>query len=195
MHRVHRRSGGYCARMASVYRPPWRIDIDVREGVAAPLTHAALARVAAGALEAAGAPEPASLGLILSDDAELGALNERHMGHEGPTDVLSFPLLPPESFRPHEGQRNRAAEVDPNSLPRPPRSRLHLGDIVVSVERAIEQARTARGGHTGDVRWEPSDEMRLLVIHGVLHVCGWDHAEPDEERAMRQLERQLLSSG
>jgi rRNA maturation RNase YbeY len=62
----------------------------------------------------------------------------------------------------------------------------------VSVERAIEQALEGRGGHTGTVLWSPADELRLLVIHGTLHVCGWDHAEPLEESAMRALERGLL---
>ncbi len=74
----------------------------------------------------------------------------------------------------------------------PPRARTHLGDIVVSVERAIEQAGAGRGGQTGDVRWDARDELRLLVTHGTLHVCGWDHAEPEEETAMRVLERSLL---
>jgi probable rRNA maturation factor len=70
--------------------------------------------------------------------------------------------------------------------------RTHLGDIVVSVERAVEQAQTGRGGWTSDRRWAPADELRLLVTHGTLHVCGWDHAEPAEEAAMRALEAELL---
>ncbi len=77
-------------------------------------------------------------------------------------------------------------------FPLPPRARLHLGDIVVSVERAVDQAHGGRGGWTGDVRWSPADELRLLVTHGALHVCGWDHAEPVEEAAMRELEARLL---
>jgi probable rRNA maturation factor len=79
--------------------------------------------------------------------------------------------------------------------PRPPRSRLHLGDVVISVERAIDQAEAGRGGWTSDVRWSPADELRLLVTHGVLHVCGWDHATPQDEAAMYTLERRLLSGG
>jgi probable rRNA maturation factor len=67
--------------------------------------------------------------------------------------------------------------------------------MVVSVERAIEQAEAGRGGQTGDVTWSPADEVRLLVTHGALHICGWDHAEPDEEAAMRALERRLLEAG
>ena len=74
----------------------------------------------------------------------------------------------------------------------PPGSRQHLGDVIVSVERAIEQADQGRGGQTGDVRWSARDELRLLVTHGTLHVCGWDHAEPAEEAAMRSLEQRLL---
>ena len=103
----------------------------------------------------------------------------------GPTDVLSFPLLPPDVFR--SGAATPTFALPPGRLP-------HLGDIVVSVERAIEQAESGRGGHTGDVRWSPADELRLLVTHGTLHVCGWDHAEPAEEAAMRALERELLGA-
>ena len=62
-----------------------------------------------------------------------------------------------------------------------------------SVERAVEQAEDGRGGQTGTVRWSPADELRLLVTHGTLHVCGWDHAEPEEEAAMRALESRLLA--
>jgi len=73
-----------------------------------------------------------------------------------------------------------------------PPGRLHLGDIVVSVERAIAQASSGRGGQTGDVRWSPTDELRLLVTHGTLHICGWDHATASDEREMRALEQRLL---
>jgi probable rRNA maturation factor len=64
---------------------------------------------------------------------------------------------------------------------------------VVSVERAIEQAVDGRGGQTGDLHWAPADELRLLATHGTLHLCGWDHAEPAEEAAMRALETRLLA--
>jgi len=168
----------------SIYRRPWRIDLDVRDGVRSPVAGDALARTAAAALDEVGAPSPASIGLILSDDAELARLNATHMGASGPTDVLSFPLLPPSAFA-----RGAAAPA----APRPPRTRIHLGDIVVSVERATEQAAAGRGGQTGDVRWSAAHEVRLLVTHGVLHVCGWDHASPEEEAAMRDVERRLLA--
>jgi probable rRNA maturation factor len=169
--------------MRSHYVGPWRIDLEVRDQVVAPLSRAAFARTVARALDAVGAPAPASIGLILADDAELATLNVTHMGKDGPTDVLSFPLLPPEAFEPGAGTP---------AVPRPPGSRIHLGDIVVSVERAAAQAAEGRGGQTGDVHGSTEDELRLLITHGTLHVCGFDHAEPDEEAAMRSLERRLL---
>lgn len=175
-----------------IYRPPWRIDLDVRDGIRSPVGGAALAGTVAAALKAAGAPAPASIGLILADDTELAGLNATHMGVDGPTDVLSFPLVPPGTFPPHPGRRSPATPAPPFALP--PGRRLHLGDIVVSVERAVAQAGSGRGGHTGDVRWSAADELRLLVTHGALHVCGWDHAEPDEEAAMRALETRLLDT-
>lgn len=164
----------------------WRIDLVARPGVPRVVPIGALARLSAATLDAVVPPAfpPGSLGLILTDDAELAALNAGHMGKQGPTDVLSFPLLAPPSFAP-----DAPAPV----VPRPPRTRLHLGDIVVSVERAVEQATTGRGGQTGDVRWSSASELRLLVVHGVLHICGHDHADPNDERAMRALEQRLLA--
>jgi probable rRNA maturation factor len=174
------------------YLPPWRIDLTVRPGVPRIVPAAALARTIRTALEAAGAPRSASIGLILTDDREMAGLNATHMGQAGPTDVLSFPLLPAESFPGHEGRPALVGAAAAGDFLLPPGARPHLGDIVVSVERAIEQADQGRGGWTGDVRWSPADELRLLVTHGTLHVCGWDHAEPVEKAAMRLLERRLL---
>ena len=74
----------------------------------------------------------------------------------------------------------------------PPGEPVHLGDIVLSVERAVEQAADGRGGQTGDVRWSAEDELRLLLVHGNLHLCGRVIAEPAEEVSMRALERELL---
>ena len=171
---------------------PWRIDVDRRTGVPRLVPGTVLARSVAAALQAAGAPAPATLGLILTDHAELASLNFEHMGKDCPTDVLSFPLLPPDAYPPHPGKA-LATGTAAGSFVLPPGTTPHLGDVVVSVERAIDQADAGRGGQTGDVRWDARDELRLLVTHGTLHVCGWDHAEPEEEAAMRALEQALLA--
>ena len=141
--------------------------------------------LAALAARALGAPNrattrPASA-VFLSDDTELASLNVQHMGHEGPTDVLSFPLLPPAAFPAHEGQDPDTRAMK-NHFALPPGRRPHLGDIVLSVERAFAQAPEA-----------PLDELRQLVVHGVLHICGWDHAIDEERDAMRALEREILA--
>jgi len=96
-------------------------------------------------------------------------------------------MLPPEAF-PREG--HAGDHVPPSRH----RGRTHIGDIAISVQRAIEQASEGSGGQTGDVRWSVADELRLLVTHGTLHLCGWDHAEAGEEVAMRALEGALLAT-
>ena len=159
------------------------MDLVTRASVDVRVAATELARCVRGALRASGAPEPASVTVVLTDDQELADLNAEHMGIDGPTDVLSFPMLPPETFV-QRARRTRAASTG---------LRTHIGDIAISVERAIEQAEQGRGGQTGDVRWSPADELRLLVTHGTLHLCGWDHLDPADEKVMRELEQRLLA--
>ena len=185
------------ATFRAIYRPPWRIDVRIDAGLDLPIEAGRLATAIGRALDAAGAPRPAAVGLILTDDRAIATLNRRHLGHAGATDVLSFPLLEPAAFPAHEGEpaRRRAAHAAAarRSFVPPPTGRLLVGEIVVSVERAVAQAAAGRGGQTGDVHWRAADELRLLVTHGALHLCGWDHAERVEEAAMRTLERRLLA--
>ena len=180
-------------RTRSIYRPPWRVDVVQRASIESPLPSGSVASAVAQALDAAAAPEPGSVTVVLTHDEELADLNHEHMGHEGPTDVLSFPMLEPDAFR-RSGPDDARPKPRPKVAPAGRRPRTHIGDIAISVERAIEQAGEGRGGQTGDVRWSSADELRLLVTHGTLHLCGWDHAEPEEEAAMRALEQRLLVS-
>jgi probable rRNA maturation factor len=184
---------------SSIYLPPFRIDVTVRPEVPPLVSRHRVAMAVRAALEAAGAPGPGSIAVVLSGDDELAELNTIHMGHEGATDVLSFPFFPVEAFPAHE------RGVDPHRDPwvaaalkqafaLPPGLRAHLGDLIVSVERAIAQADQGRGGQTGDVAWTPVEEVLLLAVHGTLHICGWDHAEPVEEAAMRAMESRVLAS-
>lgn len=183
----------------SVYLPPFRIDVTTRPGVPHLASRHRVAIAVRAALEAAGAPGPASIGIVLSADRELAELNAVHMGASGATDVLSFPFFPSEAFPPHD--HGTPAQRDPwvaaalmQAFALPPGLRAHLGDIIVSVERAIAQAEEGRGGQTGDVHWTAAEELLLLATHGTLHICGWDHAEPVEEAAMRAMERRILES-
>jgi len=176
----------------ALYVDDWRVDLVRRAGTPRVLPDAKLARAVARALEAAGAPAPASVAVVLTDDDELRDLNRAHLDRDEPTDVLSFPMLPPEAYPDHPGRTLEPTDPAAVVPPGPPGERIHLGDVAISVERAVDQAAAGRGGQTGDVHWSAADELRLLVTHGVLHVCGWDHAEPAEEAAMRALEQRLL---
>jgi probable rRNA maturation factor len=114
------------------------------------------------------------------------------MGRREVTDVLSFPLLPASAFPRGGAQRVMDPAPQQPGFVLPPGEIQHLGEIVVSIERAVSQAESGGGGQSGDVRWSPAEEVRLLAIHGSLHLCGWDHARPEDETAMRALERRLL---
>ena len=124
-----------------------------------------LAGLAAAVLEAEGVGAPCELALRLVDEDTMAGLNRLHLDGEGPTDVLAFPLDEP-------GQEAPGMPV-------------LLGDVVVCPAVAARQA-AERSGRTGD-------ELALLVIHGVLHVLGMDHAEPGEAAAMEARQRQLLA--
>ena len=110
------------------------------------------------------APADAELTVVLSDDAQLRELNLQWMGIDAPTDVLSFP----------------SDETDPETDSR------YLGDILISVEYAARQATSA--GHA------PEAEVQLLVIHGVLHLMGHDHAEADEKARMWAAQAEILET-
>jgi len=184
---------------SSFYLPPFRIDVTVRPGVPHLAPRRRVAAAVRAALEAAGAPGPASMGVVLSGDRELAELNAVHMGTSGATDVLSFPFFPAEAFPPHPRESSLPGRPESAATPKgafalPPGLRTHLGDVIVSAERAVAQAAEGRGGQTGDLSWTATEELLLLTVHGTLHVCGWDHAEPAEETAMRALERRILES-
>lgn len=108
------------------------------------------------------------LGITFVDEEPMTELHIRWMDEPGPTDVLSFPM----------------DELRPGSDLRAPVQGI-LGDIVVCPQVAIEQAATA--GHP------PINEILLLVTHGMLHLVGFDHAEPDEEKEMFDLQKKLLA--
>jgi probable rRNA maturation factor len=104
------------------------------------------------------------LTLVLTDDAQLHQLNRDYLGVDAPTDVLSFP----------------ASETDPDS------GAPYLGDILLSLPRAETQARAA--GHP------LADEAQLLVVHGVLHLLGHDHAKVRDKAKMWKAQAEILKS-
>lgn len=107
------------------------------------------------------------LSITFVDEEAMSELHEEWMDLEGPTDVMSFPM--------DELREGREGELAPEGL---------LGDIVICPTVAAQQARMA--GHSSE------EEMLLLLTHGILHLLGYDHVEPEEERVMFTLQRKLL---
>jgi probable rRNA maturation factor len=128
--------------------------------------HQDLVRLASHVLAEQRVPGDMELALLLVDEAAIAALNEAHLGKEGPTDVLAFPIDEP-------------GEV-PAGQP------AVLGDVVLCPSVAAVQAVQHRR--------HPQDELRLLTVHGILHLLGMDHADPAEERAMFGRTDELLAS-
>jgi probable rRNA maturation factor len=122
-----------------------------------------LERAARLTLESESADVDSDLTIVLTDDAQLHALNRDYLGVDAPTDVLSF----------------LADEEDPETGVR------YLGDILISMPRAKQQAEAA--GHPLEA------EAQLLVVHGTLHLLGHDHAEADEKARMWQAQAEVMS--
>jgi probable rRNA maturation factor len=127
------------------------------------------------------APADAEVSLIFVDEEAIADLNGRFLGGDGPTDVLAFPIDDdqlPTGRHPDTGGRGPGTATEPSDVP------LVLGDVVVCPTVAARQA----PDHAGTV----DDELALLVVHGVLHLLNYDHAEEREAASMQRRERELL---
>ncbi len=118
----------------------------------------------------------ATVSLTLVRDAEMRELNREHRAKDAPTDVLSFPLYEPDAF-------DRGGPTAPRDAVDGERM---IGDIVISVDTAARQAAAY------DAPLER--EVERLLVHGVLHLCGHDHMEPDERAIMEREERRLADA-
>jgi len=123
-------------------------------------------RVARGVLQAEAVP-PAELGVLVTDDARVRDLNREYAGEDEATDVLSFSLTEGEEF------------ASPDGI-------LRLGEVILSFPTAERQAR--------EVGRSTEAEIAQLLVHGILHLLGYDHAEPEKERQMRAREQELLAA-
>ena len=120
----------------------------------------------------------ADLSMLLVDEAHMTNLHEKWMDEPGPTDVLSFPMdeLRPPSMGGAHGARAGGDDTGPEPG--------LLGDVVLCPQVAAVQAKQA--GHS------TQEELELLCVHGILHLLGYDHADPDEEAQMFGLQGELL---
>jgi probable rRNA maturation factor len=144
------------------------MSIEINNESVVPVDEAALQRLAIYALDQLHVHPDAELAIVLVDEAAMEQLHVQWMDEPGPTDVLSFPM---DELRPGTEE-----SITPAGL---------LGDIVLCPQVAIAQAEEAGHGAL--------DEMLLLTTHGILHLLGFDHAEPAEEKEMFGIQRDILS--
>ena len=147
------------------------MSVEVANESGVDVDEASLASVARHALDQLGVNPLAELSVLVVDAGTMAALHERWMGETGPTDVLAFPMDELDTAR---------GPDDPEPGP------ALLGDVVLCPEYARRGARAA--GHS------LADELHLLTTDGVLHLLGYDHAEPEEEREMFGLQAKLLET-
>jgi probable rRNA maturation factor len=116
-------------------------------------------------------PDQTELTLLLVDDREMSAYNQRFLERDGPTDVLAFPV--------EELVPGLVPDHDPNGPP------LLVGDVIIAPSYIRGQA--------ADLDVEFDDEMALMVTHGILHLLGYDHQEDQEAVAMERRETEILA--
>ena len=111
------------------------------------------------------------IGLVIADNKKIQELNLKYLEEDRPTDVLSFPM-------------NEQLSNSPDFV-NVPDGKLHLGEVIISYPQAVRQA--AEHNHSTE------KEIAILVIHGILHLLGYDHDIPEREQAMRQRELAILT--
>ncbi|TRZ49801.1 MAG: rRNA maturation RNase YbeY [Dehalococcoidia bacterium] len=126
--------------------------------------------VAEQVLAAQDAGSGVELGLVITGQEKVQQLNRRYLGRDEPTDVLAFSMLP---------------ETDRSPFITPPDGVLHLGEVIISYPQAVTQAEE----HQHSVE----REIAILIIHGVLHLLGFEHDKPELESEMRAREKEILS--
>ncbi len=156
------------------------MTIEIANESGADVDEAALAGLARHVLDGMGVHPLAELSVLLVDEPAMTELHVRWMGESGPTDVLAFPM--DELWLPQPGgtRAEHAAASEPAGVPG------LLGDVVICPQVAGQQARTAEHA--------VADEIDLLCTHGILHLLGYDHADPEEHARMFGLQDRLLAS-
>ena len=167
------------------------IDISVDEPYQQELSEVWLRTVMEAALvEALPQGEPAQVGLVVTDDKTVQELNRQFRGLDEVTDVLSFSAS---HSGPWEGDPQESDEASPASVDSeelnfvlPPGEPSPLGEVIISFPQTIRQAQERNG--------PVERELALLIIHGVLHLVGYDHMEPEDEAQMQAKERSALAA-
>ena len=151
------------------------INVLIDEGVEGCPEADWIQNIAEQVLIAQGVGSEVELGLVITSQERVQQLNRSYRDKDEPTDVLAFYMTSMEQ-----------AGTDIPPFIAPPDGVSHLGEVIISCPQAIIQAE--------EHRHSIKKEIAILIIHGVLHLLGYDHEEPEQERQMRAREREILSS-
>ncbi len=161
-----------------------KIDIHVADEYAPLITKEHLRKVAAASLNQVSPRKPLSMEMAVVGDETVRQLNKQYRGLDEKTDVLSFSLI---SQGHYYGEDELPASLElEESFVLPPGLEDNVGEVVISYEQATRQAKEA--GHS------LQRELDILVIHGVLHLMGYDHMEPQDEAVMKEKEKRILEA-
>ena len=150
------------------------ISISIKRNMDLPVDKSWLENIARRVLQAERIISSAEMGLLITDSQTVQKLNRIYRGKDEPTDVLAFQMTP---------DRNREPGTRFIS---PPDGIKHLGEVVISYPQAAKQAQ--------ECGRDVMQELALLIVHGVLHLLGYDHETLEDEKKMRDRESEILSS-
>jgi len=140
------------------------ISLQIKRSIRLPVDRSALLSAAQLTLDLLGPDRASDVGIVVGNDALLRKLNQQYRGMDSSTDVLAF----------------SSGEIDPDT------SDVYLGDVIISLPRAEEQA--ASDGHP------VADELQLLVTHGILHLLGYDHIKTADKKKMQAAQDKILNT-
>jgi len=156
---------------------PFQITAIVDPAYRRHISGAVVRRWSQAVLECLALPNGTALEIVVTGDDEVRTLNRNYRGLDEPTDVLSFPFTELAAPAPYFGEHPPA----PEPFPLPPGAPQLLGEIVISFPYAERQGRPVR------------QELSLLVVHGILHLLGYDHQEPEQKQRMKDRTDELLA--
>ncbi len=148
------------------------INVLIEEGIAVDLDSDRLQKVVEKVLQMENLPPNVEISLVITGQERIQELNRQYRGKDQPTDVLSFAMA-------------EQKENEPTAFIGPPDGLLHLGEVIISYPQAELEA-NERGHST-------QREMAILIVHGVLHILGYDHEQPEKEPAMTAREKEVLT--
>ena len=157
------------------YDPDMEINVLIDDEFEGKVDAARLERIAAQALAAEGVSAEAEMGLVITGQEKIQELNKTYRGKDRPTDVMAFHMLP----------SGGAPVPDSQPFTAPPDGKVHLGEVIISYPQTVLQAE--------EQKHSIERELAVLVIHGVLHLLGYDDEKPEDKKKMAAREAEITA--